>query len=96
MPVPFVTTEVIESIRTQAMRRQGDNRLYCHDVLDDMNDENPHLADAIRDTIGLIASKCNLDPEDKRDAFLIVNISNLAMSIYSSIKQQIICDELNG
>ena len=97
MPMPFVTPEVIYSIHNQGSREpQPDGTLYCHDVLREMTEENPHLAEAITATINLMTDKFELNPEDPKDANFIVNIANLSMSVYASIKQQMVCDELNG
>jgi hypothetical protein len=64
------------------------------DVLKEINEENPNLATAIKDTIGLICVKHEIDMEDPKEFFLIINMANLAVSVYQTIKQQIICDEL--
>ena len=96
MPMPFVTEEIIESVRVQAIRDSDNGKLYCADVMQEMQDENPHLHDAIKDTLTLLVSKFGLDYNDPTDYHFIINIANLTMSVYSSIKQQLICDELES
>ena len=96
MPMPLVKEEVIESVRLQALRDSDNNKLYCADVMEEMEKENPFLHDAIKDTITLLVRKFELDIENPTDYHFMINIANLTMSVYSSIKQQIICDELEG
>jgi hypothetical protein len=65
------------------------------DVLNEIKkEENPHLAAAIQDTIKLICRECEIDMEEPKGFYLMLNVANLAVSVYQSIKQQIICDEL--
>jgi hypothetical protein len=66
------------------------------DVLKEIKEENPNLAAAIKDTIGLICKECEISVEDPKGFYLMVNVANLAVSVYQSIKQQIICDELEN
>jgi hypothetical protein len=94
MPMPMVSSQVIESIRTQSMRHVDNKSLYCMDVLKEIKEENPHLAEAIRDTITLMCKECEINMDDPRGFYLMLNVANLAVSVYQSIKQQIICDEL--
>ena len=94
MPMPLVSEAIIDSIRTQSMRHLDDNSLYCMDVLKDIKDENPNLAAAIKDTIMLMCKECEINIENPRGFYLMVNVANLAVSVYQAIKQQIICDEL--
>ena len=94
MPMPFIKEEVIESVRVQALRDSDNNKLYCVDVMEEMQKENPFLHDAIKDTITLMVRKFDLDVNNSTDYHLMINIANLTMSVYSSIKQQIVCDEL--
>ena len=92
--MPLVKEEVIESVRVQALRDSDNNKLYCVDVMEEMQKENPFLHDAIKDTITLMVRKFDLDVNNSTDYHLMINIANLTMSVYSSIKQQIVCDEL--
>ncbi len=94
MPMPLVSSEVIESIRTQSLRRIGTNTLYCMDVLNEIKEENPNLAEAIKETIKYICSNCDVDINTPRGFDLMLNMANLSVSVYQSIKQQLICDEL--
>ena len=96
MPMPLVSEEVIDSIREQAVRAVEMNKLYSVDVMQEMKEENPHLAAAIRDTVSMFAEEFGLDINNPKEYSMLLNIANLAVSVYSSIKQQIICDELNG
>lgn len=94
MPMPFVSKEIIESVRLQAMREADADKLYCIDVMSEMAEENPFLHEAIKDTITMLVNKFELDVDNTNDYHFMINIANLTMSVYSSIKQQIICNEL--
>jgi hypothetical protein len=94
MPIPLVSSAVIESISVQSMRHVDKKSLYCMDVLKEISEENPNLATAIKDTINLISKECEIDMNDPRGFYIMLNVANLAVSVYQSIKQQIICDEL--
>ena len=96
MPMPIVSKELIESIRLQALRDSDNNKLYCAEIMRQMQDENPHLHDAIKDTMTILANEFGLDYTNPTDYHFIINIANLTLSVYSAIKQQIICDELEG
>lgn len=95
MSMPIVSSEVISSIRFQGARSTKNiNELYCFAVLKDIKKENPNLADAMIASIDLICSEHGFNTDDPNDVSLKVNMINLAVSIYASIKQQMICDEL--
>jgi hypothetical protein len=93
MPMPLVSSEIIESIREQSLRKNM-NTLYCMDVLNEIKIENPNLAEAIKETVKHICSKHGIDATTDNGLELMVNMANLAVSVYQSIKQQMICDEL--
>ena len=96
MPMPIVTSEIIESIRTQAQRVADLNleEQYYAQSLREILDENKNLGEAIIASIGSMTHKFELNANDPKDLNLIVNIFNLCTCIYQSIKQQMVCDEL--
>ena len=55
-----------------------------------------YIAAAIKDTVSMFAEEFGLDINNPKEYSMLLNIANLAVSIYSSIKQQMICDELDG
>lgn len=95
MQMPLVSEGIIASIREQAVRASELNKLYSVDVMQEMREENPHLAAAIKDTVSMFAEEFGLDINNPKEYSMLLNIANLAVSIYSSIKQQMICDELD-
>lgn len=95
MTMPYVTSEVISSVRIQSERSKGD-KLYCLDILKEMRDENPNLAEAIHASLNLICERHGLDDSNLDDLSLKVNIFNLVASVYSAIKQQMIVNELES
>lgn len=94
MPMPLIKEEIIESIRTQSLRSSKNSHLYAVDVMKEMEKENPYLHEAIKETITMFVKKFDLNLNDYNDYNFIVNIANLTTSVYSSIKQQIICNDL--
>lgn len=98
MPMPVISPEVIASIREQTNRYNECNfgDPYCITALRDITEENPELAEAIIGTIKNISERFNIDMTTQEGFTLVVNIFSLASSVYMSIKQQMICDELNG
>jgi hypothetical protein len=92
MPMPLITEEVIESIRVQSVRDNGTT--YCIDVFKEIEKENPQMHEAIMASVKLIYVNIGLDPLKPNDYVNILNILNLAVCVYQSIKQQIIVNDL--
>ncbi len=86
MPMPLVSSEVIESIRTQSLRRIGTNTLYCMDVLNEIKEENPNLAEAIKETIKYICSNCDVDINTPRGFDLMLNMSPMINGLTYTIE----------
>lgn len=96
MPIPKISSEIIDSIRNQAIRRLDNHSLYCVDVINEITSENPNLAEAIKDTIGLMCKEFDIRTDTPEGFALMLNIANLATSIYQAIKQQMVCNELES
>jgi uncharacterized protein YoxC len=95
MQMPKVTSEMIDSIREQTVRSDVNGQeLYCSQIMKDMKEENPVLYDAIMSSVRMLSERLNLDPSQKEDYINMINILNVAASVYQSIKQQMIADEL--
>lgn len=92
--MPIVSSSIIESIREQTNRAR--NTPYYQEIMDDIKMENPNLYDAMEATLHYMAARCNLDISNDQHLLLITNIKNLCASIYQSIKQQMVCDELEA
>ena len=93
--IPLVSEEIIDSIREQQSRVSFD--FYKHNVEDtyliqkirEIQEENPHLMRTIIDTVHNLQDKFDLNSS----AFL--NVVNIGVSVYESIKQQMICNDLH-
>ena len=95
MQMPKVTSEMIDSIREQTVRSDVNGQeLYCSQIMKDMKEENPVLYDAIMSSVRMLRERLNLDPSQKEDYINMINILNIAASVYQSLKQQMIADEL--
>lgn len=92
MPMPKVSSEIITSIREQTMRSKDEP--YCINVLKDMQDENPDIHEAILASTKAICTAMNMDLMDREQYNHMLNILNLASSVYQAIKQQIVVNEL--
>ncbi len=92
MPLPIVSEETITSIREQSIRITG-GRAYCMQMIMDLDQENPYLAAAIKDTVIYICDEFNIDTNTDMGFKLSVNMTNLAAYVYQAMKQQIVCDE---
>ena len=92
MSFPLVSKEVIESIREQNLRSnpltEENVGYYLTKGLKEIEEENPHLYEAIVQTLSEIFEEFKISKE------VACNTLNLAVCVYQSIKQQMICDEL--
>ena len=95
--MPVVSKEIIESLVSQTVRTNNSdslNEYYFIQKFEEMKSENEFLANSINKTLASYIKTFELDTADNRDSFLLINIFNLAIMVYQSIKQQMICDEL--
>lgn len=98
MGIPLVSEEIISSIAIQQQRsnKASDSieDMYFMQSMKEIQSENPHLASAIFSTAKTFAETYDLDPTDTKDMTMVANVIHLAAAVYQSIKQQMICDEL--
>jgi hypothetical protein len=90
--MPKVSSDIISSIREQTYRSK--QRPYCMDVLDEMKSENPDIHEAILSSVKAIAVSMKLDLMNEVHYNHMLNMLNVATSVYQCIKQQMIVDEL--
>lgn len=89
MTMPRVSEEVLHSIRDQIVKNDHVDTKYLTGIVEQVFEENPHLGQFIANSAILISSLEN--PDSIRWLS-----TSLMLSIYQSIKQQLIVDELNG
>jgi hypothetical protein len=92
MTIPVVSKEVINSIYHQVNRdQQKESSIYINQMFADVHNENPNLFQAVVDSVISLSEKCDLDPY----GVVSLNCIHIAICVYQSIKQQLICDSLN-
>ena len=87
--LPVVQKETLQSIGYQMER---DTKFYVQKMLQEIVLENPNLAKVILNFADTMASKHGQDDIEKYQ----INIEFLCagLSVYQSLKQQVVCDEL--
>lgn len=90
MKMPLVKQEILTTISAQYM---NEHNQYIADKIDNLLHENPVLLHTMERVSTHVANQYG-DPEIIQR--LTIEIFTAQMVIYEAIKQQMICDELNG